>query len=170
MKVFTIGHSNKTYESFLGLLELHGVNLVIDVRSAPVSKYVPHFNHDALEAKLQASGIDYEFMGDRLGGRPRGQEDFKPDGAPDYEKMAANEYFIEGLGIVERIAERSVPCLLCSEEDPADCHRSKLVSAEIAARGAVEVVHILGNGDTEAEADNAKRRVKAADKQLGLTF
>jgi uncharacterized protein (DUF488 family) len=167
MRIYTIGHSNVSFEEFVGRVQKHGILTLVDVRSAPYSQYTPHFNHDYLENHLPASGIDYIYMGDKLGGRPRSQLFQKPDGTPDYEKMAAAETFQEGLGVLKDLACRSEVCILCSEEDPAKCHRSKLVSKQLALAG-VEVAHILGDGSLESEEDNAKRRVSAKEKQLDM--
>lgn len=167
MRIYTIGHSNITLEAFAERLLRHGIELLVDVRSAPVSRYVPHFNYDALEAGLRQWNISYMFMGDKVGGRPRGSQFCKPDGSPDYAKMAADELFQEGLRDLMSMAGRSVACMVCSEEDPAKCHRARLVSAHLAALG-VEVMHILGDGSLESEQDNARRRTTAGEKQLDL--
>ncbi len=42
--VYSIGHSNQSVKAFLELLRTHGIQILIDVRSSPYSKYVPHFN------------------------------------------------------------------------------------------------------------------------------
>lgn len=167
MTIYTIGHSNISFDAFLERLRMHGICVVADVRSVPVSRYVPHFNYEFIEMSLPREGIDYEFMGDRLGGRPRSPDYTKRDGTPDYEKMAEDELFIEGLDIMMRIAQRTVVCLMCSEEDPAKCHRAKLVSAQLALRGA-DVQHILADGALEAEEHNSRRRFSAAEQQLEL--
>jgi uncharacterized protein (DUF488 family) len=168
MKIYTVGHSNISFEEFVGRVGKHGVRTLVDVRSAPYSQYSPHFNYDYLENNLPMHGIDYIYMGNMLGGRPRSQLFYKSDGTPDYEKMAAEESFQEGLEILKSMAQRSVVCILCSEEDPASCHRGKLVARQLVLSG-VEIVHILGDGALESEEDNAKRRVSAKEKQLNMS-
>ena len=68
--VLTIGHSNHSMDALLALLKQHGVTAVADVRSAPYSRYMPQFNHDALQGVLEAGGIEYVYLGGELGGRP----------------------------------------------------------------------------------------------------
>lgn len=169
LTVFTIGHSNISFEEFVERLENQGIETLVDVRSAPVSRYCPQFNHEQLDALLPDHSISYEFMGDRLGGRPKRMDCLKPEGNPDYEKMAEDEDFIDGLEILKRMAGRSVVCIMCSEEDPAKCHRSKLVAARLTMLG-VRVLHILADGTLETEGENAKRRFNKEDKQLELFY
>jgi uncharacterized protein (DUF488 family) len=72
--IFSIGHSNQSVEAFLSLLQQHEIQVLVDVRSSPYSKYVPHFNSTPLAATLKRTGIKYMFMGQELGGRPDGEE------------------------------------------------------------------------------------------------
>ena len=167
MTIYTIGHSNISFESFVELLRRYEIQTLVDVRSAPYSHYVSHFNYDYLDIHLPRQGISYEYMGDRLGGRPRSARYIKSDGEVDYDAMSQDEIFIEGLNILCRMAERSVICLMCSEEDPGKCHRGRLVAKQLALRG-VEVLHILGDGAIESEEDNARIRLTMKERQLEL--
>ncbi|NEQ41759.1 MAG: DUF488 domain-containing protein [Okeania sp. SIO3I5] len=69
MKLFTIGHSNHSIESFLSLLQKHQITPVADVRSSPYSKYLPHFNQKNMKQYLQETKISYIFLGKELGAR-----------------------------------------------------------------------------------------------------
>ena len=62
-EILTIGHSNHPIENFLALLQGAGVTAVADVRSAPHSRYVPQFDHDALRAALRGAGIAHVYLG-----------------------------------------------------------------------------------------------------------
>jgi len=66
--VFTVGHSNVEMTAFLALLRQHAIAVLADVRSEPYSKFVPHFNRDALEPAVKAAGMDYVFLGRELVG------------------------------------------------------------------------------------------------------
>jgi uncharacterized protein (DUF488 family) len=46
--VLTIGHSTRTLEEFVQLLEVYGVTLMVDVRTVPRSRYSPKFNKETL--------------------------------------------------------------------------------------------------------------------------
>src|SRR5438477_11569674 len=70
LRVLTIGHSNFAPGEFLALLKLHGVQVVVDVRSAPYSRFAPQFNRATLAASLGNVRIEPRRAGDYLGGRP----------------------------------------------------------------------------------------------------
>ena len=139
--ILTIGHSRHSLERFVALLEGAGATAVADVRSAPVSRFSPHFNKAALAASLGARDIDYVFLGKELGGRPE-QKAMYTQGVADYEKMAASPDFHAGIARLTEEAERSRVAVMCSEADPLDCHRCLLVARALAGNG-IEVGHIL---------------------------
>ncbi len=68
--IYTIGYGSRSIEQFIEVLQQHEIAYLIDVRSAPYSRYKPEFSKEALEAKLQQHRIRYVFMGDTLGGHP----------------------------------------------------------------------------------------------------
>jgi uncharacterized protein (DUF488 family) len=126
------------------LLRNAGVTAVADVRTSPFSRYSPHFNRDTLRDELRLDGISYVFLGKELGGRPA-SERFYCKGVADYEKMAQAEDFRKGIERVIEGAKKYKIALLCSEQDPLDCHRCLLVGRALARRG-VGVGHIHANG------------------------
>jgi uncharacterized protein (DUF488 family) len=154
-RILTIGHSNHALTQFLALLEGAGVSAVADVRSRPVSRWVPHFNRERLQAALAERGISYQFLGRELGGRPDDPTLMK-GGKPDYEAMAKTPAFAAGLARVIEAGTTERVALLCAERDPVDCHRFLLVGRELAARD-VNVAHILANGELEPHADTERR-------------
>src|SRR5262249_33220321 len=94
---------------------------------------------------LREAGIEYEFAGGRLGGRPGDPALRSADGTPDYGRIAATEAFRQGIEeLRDRAGERCV-ALLCSEADPAACHREKLIAPALREEG-VRVVHIYPDG------------------------
>lgn len=146
--VLTIGHSTLSYECFLSLLRTAGVTAVVDVRTAPYSSYLPQFNRNALRDELRLDNIAYVFLGDALGGRPSGRQ-FYCEGVADYEKMATTGEFGKGLDRLVEGARKYRIALMCSEQDPLDCHRCLLVGRALAGRG-VGVKHILSDGQVVA--------------------
>src|SRR6185369_11635936 len=66
--LYTIGHSNRSLEDFLALLDAHSVRGVADVRAFPTSRRLPHFNREPLAAALDAHGLGYDWI-PHLGGR-----------------------------------------------------------------------------------------------------
>jgi uncharacterized protein (DUF488 family) len=68
MKVYTIGYGARDIEEFLKIVKSKGINLIVDIREKPVSKYYPQFNRRNLEKVLKENGIEYLYAGDYLGG------------------------------------------------------------------------------------------------------
>lgn len=158
--ILTIGHSRHPLERFIALLEEAGVSAVADVRSAPVSRFSPHFNKAALSASLAAQDIDYLFLGKELGGRPERAELYT-GGVADYEKMAATPEFRAGLARLIEFGEQHRVAAMCAEADPLDCHRCLLVGRALAETGR-EVGHILPSGEIITHADAENRLLKLA--------
>ncbi len=156
VEVYTIGHSNLPIEQFLAALTAFEIALVIDVRTVPFSKYVPHFNREALERELSRRGIRYRWEGESLGGRPNDQSMYlgDPAGASradflklvDYAKVAGTDLYRSGLERVLADARVMRVALMCSEEDPADCHRHHLIETHLPAE--VILRHIRTKGGT----------------------
>jgi len=165
LEILTIGHSSQPYESFLEKLVAAGVTAVADVRSSPFSRQFPQFSRDTLRADLRADGIEYVYLGAELGGRPAAP-DLYTAGVADYEKMAQTKNFTRGLDRAVQGAAKFKLALMCSEQDPLDCHRCLLVGRALAARG-VAVRHILPDNATvtqdEIEAELFKKSKLTAD-------
>jgi uncharacterized protein (DUF488 family) len=142
--VLTIGHSRHSLERFLALLEGAGATAVADIRSAPVSRFSPHFNRGALAASLAERNIAYIFLGNELGGRPARPELYS-EGVADYGKMAASNEFRAGIARLTEAAGQHRIAVMCAEADPLDCHRCLLVARALAGAG-IEVAHILSSG------------------------
>ena len=77
MKICTIGHSNLELDALISVLRENGISWVADVRSAPYSRRFPQFNRRPLAAALNAAGMRYLFLGDKIGGKP--PEGVSPD-------------------------------------------------------------------------------------------
>lgn len=68
-EIFTIGHSNHSLSDFLELLRTYSIQVIVDVRSIPYSRYIPQYNKEKIEAILRNHGFTYLFMGNCLGGK-----------------------------------------------------------------------------------------------------
>ena len=158
--VFTIGHSNHPPDAFLDLLRAHGIEEVADVRSSPYSRHAPQFGRDALERALEDAGIDYQFLGAELGGRPADRSCYGEDGRVLYNLVAESDPFDAGIRRVARAADERRVVLMCSEKEPLDCHRTLLVARALDARG-VAVEHILADGVVESHSDAMDRLLDA---------
>jgi uncharacterized protein (DUF488 family) len=154
VSIFTIGHSNHSPKKFAGLLKKHGIEVLVDSRSRPYSRHAPHFNARYIEAALSGDGIGYLFLGRELGGRPEGEEFYDAEGRVDYALVEKSQPFLDGIRRLEREIRWRRVALLCSEEDPAGCHRRLLVGRILRERGVV-VRHIRGDGSIRTEGEAA---------------
>lgn len=156
LSVLTIGHSTHTIETFVGLLRKHGVTALVDVRSAPFSRFNPQFNKDALERDLKAQGIQYVFLGRELGARSDDPACYE-NGRVQYARLAQTALFQRGLDRVMDGATKYRLALMCAEKEPLECHRTLLVARALVERG-VAVEHILADGSLESH-DGALARL-----------
>lgn len=89
-KIYTIGFSNQSQERLINTLKRYNITHIIDVRSTPRSKYTPQFNQDVIKESLADNGIQYIYEGDKLGGRPRPQN--------QYNQAANKQEFLQSKG------------------------------------------------------------------------
>jgi uncharacterized protein (DUF488 family) len=132
-KLFTIGHSNRSFEEFLELLKAHGVEQVIDVRSIPKSRHNPQFERTALAKSLRQRGVGYRWL-KRLGGRRHAKKDsantwWRNAAFRGFADYMATEQFAEGLSTLEEAAEAKCVAIMCAEAVPWRCHRSLISDA-----------------------------------------
>lgn len=167
LSVLTIGHSNHTWEHFLELLQKAKVEVVAEVRSYPYSNYSPQFDREAMKDALGQAGVKYVDLGKELGGRPDGSEFYDRDGHVLYDKVAATDQFAEGIRRIEDGMKKYRVAMLCSEEDPAVCHRALLVGRVLRGRGA-RVEHI--RGDERIQSDDEIFAAEQSEEKQGKLF
>jgi uncharacterized protein (DUF488 family) len=144
--IYTIGHSNQDMAAFLKLLKDNAIQVVVDVRSAPYSRYVPQFNKQEMETAVTQAGLKYVFMGDAIGGKPADPNYLDVNGKVMYYKVAASEMFQQGLARLSKGLEDGwVIALVCAEEDPLKCHRHLLIANELEMKRNIPVWHIRSN-------------------------
>jgi uncharacterized protein (DUF488 family) len=147
-EILTIGHSNHEEAAFLELLRAGEVELLVDVRANPRSRY-PQYNRSALAASLKEAGIDYAHLGEQLGGRreprPGSPNLALPDGPfRGYADHMETDLFTDGLAHLEELASDRRTAMMCAEADWRHCHR-RLVADALTARG-WRVLHLAPNG------------------------
>ena len=139
--IYTIGYGARNVEKMVSVLQANLIQYLIDIRTSPYSSYKPEFSKNALKAALEADGIRYLFMGDTLGGQPEDNVCYT-DGKVDYEKVAQQPFYREGIRRLHKASKQGQRVvLMCSEGKPENCHRSKLIGKTLTAEG-VEVWHI----------------------------
>jgi uncharacterized protein (DUF488 family) len=165
---FTLGHSNHTIEVFLRLARSHSVEVVVDTRSAPYSKYAPQFDQAALRRSLEEAGIRYLYMGAELGGRPSNPQYYDASGRVLYGRLRSDPLFEAAIARLEAGIGRYRVALLCGEEDPAHCHRRLLIGRVLVERGHA-MLHIRGDGRVEPDSAVAAQAGKSlVDAQPAL--
>lgn len=144
MKVYTIGFTKTSAESFFTRLQRAGVKRVVDVRLNNVSQLAGFAKKNDLRYFLKAiCGAEYTHQAELAPTQEMLDEYKKGRGSwADYEKR-----FVDL--ITRRQIEETVPrdvvdeaCLLCSEDKPHHCHR-RLVAEYLKEKwGGIEIDHL----------------------------
>jgi uncharacterized protein (DUF488 family) len=163
--LLTIGHSNHPIEHFLALLARHRVEVVADVRSRPYSRFVPQYRKPTLAGLLAGAGIDYLFLGEGLGGKPRRGE---VAAARDYAARIREPAFQDGMAQLLAAVQQARIALLCRERDPLECHRLHLICRHLAPEQ-LDIRHILPDGRVEPQSETERRLLARADAPLLAT-
>lgn len=129
---------------------MHAIEVVVDVRSNPYSRYATHFTGTALKPLLIKAGFKYLFMGKEIGGKPTDPQFLDDEGYVSYEKVARSPLFIAGLDRLCGGAEKYKVAVMCGEENPSGCHRRNLIGAQAQLRG-MNVIHIRKGGELQSE-------------------
>jgi uncharacterized protein (DUF488 family) len=162
VKLFTIGHSIRTFGEFVELLQADKVDLVADVRTAPGSRRSPHFAKAALAAELPLRDIAYVHLPE-LGGLRKAKGDsintgWRSASFRGYADYMQTDAFEAGLEHLMALAEQHALAIMCAEAVPWRCHRSLIADALTAKR--VEVMEIIGRGQPRLHSMTAFARVK----------
>lgn len=164
--IFTIGYGNRSIDDFTELLKQNSVEYLVDVRSAPYSRYNPDFSKTALQNTMKNNQIGYLFLGQQLGGRPQDPTCYTADGRVDYDVCESKAFYQAGIERLRKASEgEHTVALMCSELKPHECHRSKLIGRTLDRLG-IEVKHIDENGQIVAHNAVIDRFLKSvgADK------
>ena len=149
--LYTIGHSTRSFDELVEALQAHGIKTLVDIRSIPMSRRLPHFNRENLERELPKRGIEYVWMKE-LGGRRKKIRNDSPntalrsDSFRNYaDHMLTPEFQHAAEDLVRRAEEKSL-AYMCAERVWFRCHRM-MVSDYLVAHGHT-VLHIDGAGPT----------------------
>ena len=143
--IYTIGHSTRRLDELVTALRAHGIGALVDIRAFPMSRRLPHFNRESLEAELPKHGIQYIWM-KQLGGRRRKIRNDSPntglrnDSFRNYADYMLTPEFALAIDNLLEIASRQKTAIMCAERVYFQCHRM-LVSDYLAAHGH-NVLHV----------------------------
>lgn len=157
--IWTIGHSNRSIEEFIGLAGFHQIELVADIRSYPASRHCPWFGKDLFSKALGESGIRYKHIAN-LGGRRPKQHDVIADNSGwtnasfrNYADYANCLDSADGFDYLELLARKYRVAYMCSEAQPWRCHRT-IVSDWMFSRN-WRVRHIMNSGNPKEHVPGA---------------
>jgi len=157
--LFTIAYSGRSIEEFIALLEEHKITALCDVRSVPYSSRNPQFNREPLKKVLKSHNIEYVFLGEELGARPKDPSCYV-DRKALYQKIAQSTFFKKGLERIRLGMQKDyVLALMCAERDPMACHRSILICRKM-RDWLIDIRHIIDHDTTETQADLEKRLIE----------
>ena len=150
LTILTIGHSTRTLEEFIQLLNAYGVTLLVDVRTVPRSRHNPQFNKETLPNTLKPYGIKYIHMPD-IGGLRRAKPDsvnltWRNNSFRGYADFMQTKEFTENLLKLIALGRENRLAIMCAEALPWRCHRS-LISDALVVRH-VKVEHIISINST----------------------
>jgi uncharacterized protein (DUF488 family) len=170
LRLYTIGHSNQSFEQFASLLKEFGIGLLADIRRYPSSRKFPHFNRPALIKHLAAGRIDYLWL-EALGGHRHSQKNMKSPnvglkspGFRHYADYMTTDQFRSAVQRLLLVAAGSRTVIMCAEKLYWKCHR-RILSDYLVSQG-VEIVHIIGPG----ESSNHKLSPSAVATQTGVIY
>ena len=168
LKIWTVGHSTRELEEFLGLLT--GIEAVADVRSLPGSRKFPQFNAEVLSESLAEAGIEYLSFKEELGGRRRARPDSANTvwrnasfrGYADYMETAE---FREGIESLLKAARKKRTAIMCAEAVWWRCHRSMI--ADYLKSTGVVVEHIMDGGKNVVHPFTSAARIESGKLVYG---
>ncbi len=158
-KLFTIGYAGFGLPEFLTELKKRQIQLVIDVRSQPFSKYYADYNQDRICNALKNENIYYRNYAKEFGARQENKVYYSSEGYLDFSKFSKSEVFQNGIERLCLSMQKGYSfVLMCAEKDPIDCHRAILVSRAFHEKG-YQVEHILPNEVVYTQEDINQRLV-----------
>ena len=161
-RIWTIGHSTRTIEEFIGALEANEIKLLADVRLLPGSKRYPQFNQEDLAKSLSRRGIGYEHFPE-LGGRRKAKKDsrntaWRNESFRGYADHMETVEFASGIARLQEMGDRhGAAAIMCAEAVWWRCHRS-LIADYLKVQG-IEIIHIVDENKTEVHPFTSAARV-----------
>jgi uncharacterized protein (DUF488 family) len=153
MVVYTIGHSTRSLDELIAILDEAGVTRVVDVRAFPMSRRHPQFNKDALAVALPARGVDYRHM-PALGGRratKRGAASrndlWRVEAFRNYADYAETPAFAAAIEALDALARDRPTAFMCAEALWWQCHRRLIADYLLSRRWTV--VHLMAPGQRQ---------------------
>jgi uncharacterized protein (DUF488 family) len=163
--LYTVGHSNRTLQEFIELLQGAEIQTLVDVRATPQSQRFPHFSEPSLREALGKVGITYHWAGRQLGGRRPETSDSRhralPEGLRGYADYMETEPFQLAAGQMINLSGKATTAIMCAEKEPLNCHRS-LISDYLLLQG-VEIIHLIDSATQRSHQLRMEARRESAE-------
>lgn len=157
-EIFTIGYGGRETDEFIAILNQYEIDTLVDVRSQPYSRYSPDFCKERLATILNHSGIQYQFMGNTLGGRPNDSHCYtyspqRKQKLLDAKKCESRDFYRKGISQLKRAMSKGQRMvIMCSELEPHECHRGYVLGKTLDG-AEIAVVHIGRHGERMSQAE-----------------
>ena len=149
-RIYTIGHSNRSLDELLTILQSKHIATLVDVRAHPYSRRHPQFSSETLRTGVETVGMTYHWAGRQLGGKRPVREDSPhvamEEGLRGYADYMDTEDFQQAAAQLINLAARAPTALLCAERLAEHCHRSLL--ADYLVLKGVQVIHLVSNEES----------------------
>ncbi|MEO6020707.1 MAG: DUF488 domain-containing protein [Knoellia sp.] len=173
-EMWTIGHWTCPIPDFLAPLDEHHIELLVDVRAHPGSRRNPQFGTDAMAEWMPDNGIDYTWMSELGGRRPR--QDVDPEVNQGWQNVSFKNYadytltgaYRSAIEELTTIARTRRVAIMCGEPMPWRCHRL-LIANTLTAQG-WKVEHLSAGGAPRTHVLGQWGATPSADPHGQLTY
>lgn len=154
VNLFSIGYGNRKADAFLDILKEYKISCLVDIRSNPQSRFNPTYNRLRLKTFLEENGIEYLFMGETLGGKPK-DDSLYINGEISYPLVWENQNFQHGIkGLLAKVEDGQRVCIMCCELHSEQCHRKNMVGEYLESTVGIATKHINSIGKIENQLFN----------------
>ena len=153
IEIYTLGHSNYSFDKFIEILKKYNINCVVDIRSTPYSKYNTQYNKEFLHETLKNLGYTYIYMADEFGAKRKTKVSYNDEGYADFDKVILEDEFKRGIERLKVGCSKNYKIvLLGAMQEPIRCHRAILLGKELIKAG-FDVKHIMHEGDLKVQSE-----------------
>lgn len=153
IEIYTLGHSNYSFDKLIEILKKYNINCVVDIRAIPYSKYNTQYNKELFHENLKKLGYTYIYMADEFGAKRKTRESYNDEGYADFEKVILEDDFKKGVQRLKIGCDKGYKIvLLAAMQDPIRCPRAILVGRQLVKEG-FNVKHIMHEGDLKSQND-----------------
>lgn len=174
--VYTIGHSTRSFDELVTVLDKYQVKHLVDVRTMPRSRTNPQFNQKSLEQTLPPTDIGYTHLA-ALGGLRKTNKDsvnkaWRNTSFRGYADYMQTDEFISGFADLTALADQQTVAIMCAEAVPWRCHRSMIGDALLVHDYAVKDIFDIKKASDEkltsfAVVDGTNITYPAEDSKAG---